>query len=1323
MAPNNNYLDVSPMIDIGGGSINFSAAGAAMNNNGSTGDISKTVQRFDAVVYADPGFVIVDDDENDSTEDNFVGFNTNVRNSDGVLLLDSDSDGGWDETAMTNENSNNYMLSSTTTTTTTTKTKTVKTTVPTRNRIGGTRSSSSTARSSSPRRIRFASAKGLSRISLARNSSSSSKQINNGNNNNSSNSSRGGVPTSSYTVMESYDDDLGGNQSKSSAKAAAIKVKKSALSRTVKSCLVNIIKPNNNASSSSDAKEMAAYEFQDMNDNNDEEYDDDDYNSNDDEIDNDSNNKLPWTRAGDDGDILPMSDHEYDVDYYLDNDDESSDNDSISHNAIVDNDDGIENTLAVFNDDNENNDKEVVATTSTRMRSMGMSTNDNTVLPAIMITKNGVPTLVDNINNNNNNNKEGVIVEEENDWGEEYDDIGDINATTGTSCDELYVTCLQDDFVDDDDDDEDSAFLNDRNVTFDEGMEDETDDDDDHYYDKQDCKFDLASPWLEEQPTLLQYDVDDDGFPPHPSPRATAGADWVNFQELPFESRAHWVSLAGLFMADDNDDVGVGNGEDGVHFPPLVSPTSATTEEMTMTTTSSRGGIIDLDNTDQQQQQQHPLPSEVSSEACRRVRFMRTTTAAITPSDSIHNVMRQNNRLHVRQKEMAKLLGSAAEKFAAYENDTVQRIHVLEEENRRLLSTAIMATRTDSPYTLDEQKQQQRNEDEHDLNVTNVEKNYPMLASSVVESLRRVQQSELDVDENELVNDALLEPPAPLVHVDSLPREVVANDPPLSTVSTGGERNTVLLHRKNREVRRLKKELESALSDVIMLTEALESNNEALDAAVLELEERWTRWEREDEGTAACVDEDTNAELERLQSELREREFEVTCLQRELEEATKLGDELANTLTLTQAEISSKDRNLSAIVESPRNVETVDLSAVAAEERYDDLQRKFDNLMIDADVLKNDANVARVRITKLESDLKVREDEIERLRSSNKSATATAEMVNSTSRDLNPTEEEKLVNNNPQSSSQGGNLGFILANKKPDDYQVMQRDIKIKSLDAVICSQAKIIEKLNLDIGRINNEREEADYIASQKIEKLTEENKTYEIQVAGFEATFRKVNEQRSVGVTPNSTLHDDDDEIVDEDWDEQVDGEVKDEGADFRSQNLSLQKTIEELQSTRAFQEGQMDILKAELVKLRVQSQQDKECALEVSEENKIISAQHSALENQFVEINNSSSDPVLVSKAVMLEKKNKVLETTVKSIRSDMQKKIAPLLYRIALAEEEKRIVVDEMNNKVHSRDETIANLENSLRQYRALQQSKKKRLSLKKKASKGSESLDA
>ena len=203
--------------------------------------------------------------------------------------------------------------------------------------------------------------------------------------------------------MESYDDDLGGHLSKSSAKAVAIKVKKSALSRTVKSRLVNIIKPNNNASSSSDAKEMAAYEFQDLNDNNSNDEYDDDYNSNDDdEIDNDSHNKLPWTGAGDDGDILPMSDHEYDVDYYLDNDDESSDNDSNSHNAIVDNENDNENSLAVFNDNNENNNKEVVVATSTRMRSMGMSTNDNNDLPAIMITKNGVPTLVDN-------NKEGVI--------------------------------------------------------------------------------------------------------------------------------------------------------------------------------------------------------------------------------------------------------------------------------------------------------------------------------------------------------------------------------------------------------------------------------------------------------------------------------------------------------------------------------------------------------------------------------------------------------------------------------------------------------------------------------------------------------------------------------------------------------------------------------------------------------------------------------------------------------------------------------------------------------------------------------------------------
>lgn len=156
-------------------------------------------------------------------------------------------------------------------------------------------------------------------------------------------------------------------------------------------------------------------------------------------------------------------------------------------------------------------------------------------------------------------------------------------------------------------------------------------------------------------------------------------------------------------------------------------------------------------------------------------------------------------------------------------------------------------------------------------------------------------------------------------------------------------------------------------------------------------------------------------------------------------------------------------------------------------------------------------------------------------------------------------------------------------------------------------------------------------------------------------------------------------------------------------------------------------------------VKSQVEKESALEqLSKENEIILAQRSALENQLLEINRSAgalrdslpsspptspntngqhdggSDPVLVSQMVMLEKANKVLESTVDSLRSDKEEKLAPLLEKIALLEEEKRIMEEEMEVKLGCREMTINNLENSLQQ---LQQASRKRLSKKKWGQKG------
>ena len=75
---------------------------------------------------------------------------------------------------------------------------------------------------------------------------------------------------------------------------------------------------------------------------------------------------------------------------------------------------------------------------------------------------------------------------------------------------------------------------------------------------------------------------------------------------------------------------------------------------------------------------------------------------------------------------------------------------------------------------------------------------------------------------------------------------------------------------------------------------------------------------------------------------------------------------------------------------------------------------------------------------------------------------------------------------------------------------------------------------------------------------------------------------------------------------------------------------------------------------------------------------------------------SDPVLVSQVVMLERANKVLESSVASLRTDTTTKLAPLLERIALLEEERRIVEEEMNAKLGCREVTIASLEDSLQQ---------------------------
>jgi hypothetical protein len=610
---------------------------------------------------------------------------------------------------------------------------------------------------------------------------------------------------------------------------------------------------------------------------------------------------------------------------------------------------------------------------------------------------------------------------------------------------------------------------------------------------------------------------------------------------------------------------------------------------------------------------------------------------------TLRNLLRRNRKLRAGRDRMAHTLGVAARRFGAYEGEVSRKMACLEEENRRLLSllrsscSSSSSSWSPSPPFPPEAAS---------LTITSAE--------DVVATLLRARRSDSDDDD----------------------RDDDGNLPTSGKV--GGESDDALAdprgNRRRREVRRLKRELEDALGDILMLTDSLETNNVALGAAVLELDKRQRR-RRGGRQRGSAVDASRMAsEVEGLRRELREREDET--------------------------------------------------------ERYDDLRRKFNDLALEADSSKNDAVVATERIAKLESELESREGEIDRLRQA-------AESAASGRNDESKSAEMKTAANDPRSSTRGGNLSFLLTAKEQTDYPsiLRQRDLKIKSLEAVVHSSSRIIEKLKLDIERMDSEREEAASAFAQETEKLLEEIKTYEMQVAGFELAFRNLNDQRTSMITSSSRPSHGDDEVFDDDvylWDEYDNGEDKVEEADLKSIILVLQRKIEELQSSGSFQEDQIETLKAELVRLRVKSQLDKESALaQLSEENKIIAAQRLALEDQLVEINKSAgalrhslvstpqspgnadkvapgSDPVLIAQVVMLENANKVLESSVNSLRSDTHEKIAPLLHRIEMLSEEKRIVEDEMNTKLHRQETTISKLENSLNQYRALQKAKKNRL---------------
>ena len=106
----------------------------------------------------------------------------------------------------------------------------------------------------------------------------------------------------------------------------------------------------------------------------------------------------------------------------------------------------------------------------------------------------------------------------------------------------------------------------------------------------------------------------------------------------------------------------------------------------------------------------------------------------------------------------------------------------------------------------------------------------------------------------------------------------------------------------------------------------------------------------------------------------------------------------------------------------------------------------------------------------------------------------------------------------------------------------------------------------------------------------MEEDNRTYEIEVLGYEKAFVTFNEGQGATATALFRTSQEGDDVVDDNmWDEGDDGagESKDE-ADVRSENLALARMVTELEAMSSFQEDQIVTFKAQLVKLRVTSQQ---------------------------------------------------------------------------------------------------------------------------------------
>jgi chromosome segregation ATPase len=457
--------------------------------------------------------------------------------------------------------------------------------------------------------------------------------------------------------------------------------------------------------------------------------------------------------------------------------------------------------------------------------------------------------------------------------------------------------------------------------------------------------------------------------------------------------------------------------------------------------------------------------------------------------------------------------------------------------------------------------------------------------------------------------------------------------------------------------------LNNALSDIDALTAALESNNEALDASVEELEilrDFKSRHSKGEEVQASVISRTVIPTLSSSskQSDVSILQSDVECSLKELNELRELlvkadgksYHDLKAEVHLLQEELNAA--RLDAKFASQR-IEQLTSEVQTKSDEVTKLRQDLATFSTD-DSKEKDRDVENTKVASspdseywskdlkdfsIVADLENKIVELERKLDAyeNPPPAEKEEGLNEDTQNLpmTPNKEQKELTETPDSTAVGqskwappespltarklfqplrrgwATSSPLIKNPLVDTSEPrgdLAKEKDAAKLNDIIKANTEVMEKLKRDIIKIQTEKEETEYEMNQ----LKEENAAYAAQVAVLEKAFREMNDQRA---SDGDGMTDDGSVATETPTSPSV---LTSQELDLQSKNMALQRSITEMESSQSHQEDEIERLKSELVKMRVISQQEKDAALQ---QVTIVTAQKIALENQLIEINKSA------------------------------------------------------------------------------------------------------